>query len=68
MMNRKQSFNDDSTGNLKIAKIIFWSGMINSLNEKSSCKERIFIGDEIPAEIQTIIQIYRKSGNLCKKP
>lgn len=53
-MNKKQSFNADSTGNSKIAKITFLSGMINSLNEKSSCKERIFIGDEIPAEIQTV--------------
>ncbi|MEA3369042.1 MAG: hypothetical protein U9Q24_01610 [Candidatus Ratteibacteria bacterium] len=36
----------------KIAKIIFKSGMLDSMDKKSSCEECILTADEIPPNIQ----------------
>ena len=38
--------------NAKIAKISFRFGMIDSIEGKSSCKEHILTGGEIPLEVQ----------------
>lgn len=40
--------------NETITKIILRVDMINSINEKSSCKEHILTGDKIPEEAKTI--------------
>lgn len=53
-MNKKQSFNGSSASHLKIAKIIFRSGMMNNLKEKSSCKKYVLTGDEISPEVRRI--------------
>ena len=38
----------------KITKITFKSGMLESMDEKSLCKERVLTANEIPSEIQKI--------------
>ncbi len=44
-------------GNVKIAKVIFRSGMIKSIKEKSSCEETILTGDGISPEVQKIFNL-----------
>ena len=40
--------------NAKIAKIFFRFGMIDTIEGKSSCKEHILAGREVPLEVQRI--------------
>ena len=43
---------DNKKSTDKITKIIFKSGMLDSMDEKSSCKECVLTADEIPSDIQ----------------